>query len=147
MTGLLFAVSGVMLLSTFVWFLVRTVRRAARGITLLEQAVPLLGAAVVAFRDVPDVFAVVKEIVIQVRNNSGSTILDRVEQQARAATANAEAVAAVAAAVGAVASAVAELQGRDGEARIHLDMVAGKLDAMLLALAATAGARGPETHV
>jgi len=70
----------------------KAVRPAARLIAASEELIPLLRELTVAFRDTPHVFAILDEIVSQVRNDSGSTLKDIVEALERTGAVNEEAV-------------------------------------------------------
>lgn len=51
-----------------------------KGAATAEVMFPLLQDLTIKFRDIPDVFSILKEIVAQVRTDSGSSLLDTVNQ-------------------------------------------------------------------
>lgn len=53
---------------------------AARLVTMLDKAIPLMTELAEQFKDVPHIFKILKEIVAQVRSDSGSTIKDTVNR-------------------------------------------------------------------
>lgn len=68
---------------------------AARLVTTLEKALPLMTVLVEEFKDVPHIFKILKEIVAQVRTDSGSTLKDtvnRIDQLSQTAAQAAEAL-------------------------------------------------------
>lgn len=60
--------------------------RAARK---ADEMIPLMAQLVDQLQDVPDVFAILREIVGQVRSDSGSSLLDIIKRLEAASTANA----------------------------------------------------------
>lgn len=74
-----FVVTSVLTLWT------KAIRPGAKVISEFERMLPVWRSATDSLEDVPAAFAILKEIVAQVRNNSGSTILDMVEKLSRQA--------------------------------------------------------------
>lgn len=58
----------------------KAIRPGAKVISEWERMLPVWRSATVALEDVPEAFGILKEIVYQVRNNSGSSLLDMMQK-------------------------------------------------------------------